>query len=63
MMILHHKHHDTASLGALLDLALDGGPADEREYAVCQFWQRQPATLLRVAAGSERRLGSLETIR
>jgi hypothetical protein len=60
LMILHDKHHDTASLGALLDLALDGGPAEELEGAIYELWQQQPTTLLRLAAKSTTRLGNLE---
>ena len=60
LMILHDKHHDTASLGALLDLVLDGGPAEGQEDIIAKLWQRQPATLLRLAAGSKTRLGNLE---
>jgi hypothetical protein len=60
LVILHRKHHDDASLGALLDVRLDGGPGEEHEYALYQLWKRKPATLLRLAAGSKRRLGTLE---
>jgi hypothetical protein len=59
LVILHEKHHDTASLAALLDLALDGGPAEGQEAAIYAQWQRQPATLLRLAVGSETRLRNL----
>jgi hypothetical protein len=62
LVILHDKHHDTASLGALLDLSLDGDPAEEQEAAIYELWQRQPVTLLRVAARSRARLGSLEVM-
>lgn len=60
LMILHDKHHDTASIGALLDLALDGGPAEEQEAAIYEIWKQAPTTLLRLAAGSDQRLGSLD---
>lgn len=60
LTILHNKHHDTASLGALLDLKLDGGPGEEQEGAIYDLWQRQPTALLRLAAGSKSRLGNLE---
>jgi hypothetical protein len=60
LKILHDRHHDTASLGALLDLVLDGGPAEGQEDIIARLWQRQPVTLLRLAAGSKTRLRNLE---
>jgi hypothetical protein len=60
LMILYRKHHDTASLGALLDLRLDGASAESQEAVIYQLWQRQPATLLRIAAGSKTRLWNIE---
>jgi hypothetical protein len=62
LVILHDKHHDTASLGALLDLALDGGPAEVQEATIYGIWQQEPAMLLRVAAGSKARLGALDVM-
>lgn len=62
LMILFSKHHDRASLGALLDLQLGGAGEDTFTRAAIHFqqlWSRSPATILRVAAGSPTRLGSV----
>jgi hypothetical protein len=58
--ILHEKRHDLASLGALLDLVLDGDPAEGQEAVISNLWQREPVTLLRVASGSKTRQRNLE---
>ena len=62
LMILHDKHDDTASLGALLDVGLDGGPAEEQEAAIYTLWQRQPALFPGFAPVAEHEIESTRLV-
>lgn len=54
MNLLYLKHHDLKSLGAWLDLRLDGAYAEGSLQALAELWQRHETDMLRAANSSDR---------
>jgi hypothetical protein len=59
LSLLYRKHLDARSLGALLDMRLDGASSEEQMGALQELWPGHAVEMLRVADGSPARLGNL----
>jgi hypothetical protein len=57
LLILYLKHHDVRSLGALLDLQLDGAPAEVHSSVLAALWD--PVRMLRLSDGSPVRIANI----
>jgi hypothetical protein len=56
---LYLKHHDLKSLGAWIDLRLDGAWAEGSDGELSDLWKRHKADMLKAASASTRRLENL----
>jgi hypothetical protein len=59
LRILYLKRHDVRSLGALLDLQLDGAPAEVLSSILADLWSQNPITMLRLSDGYPVRIANL----
>lgn len=57
---LYLKHHDPQSLAVLLDLQLDGAPAEGEASVLGDLWTRRATAMLRLASGSAVRVSNIE---
>lgn len=57
--LLYLKQHDLKSLGAWLDLKLDGAPSEENDDSLMELWQRHSLDMLHAAYGHPRRVETL----
>jgi hypothetical protein len=53
LAILYERRRRARELRCLLEIGLDGGPAESLDIAVAEVWSRHAAAVLRTASGSE----------
>ena len=56
---LYLRHHDLRSLGAWLDLGLDGGPAEINDDTLGELWTRHKRAMLLACDGHPNRIANL----
>jgi hypothetical protein len=57
--LLYLKHHNLKSLGAWLDLKLDGAPSEESDGELSDLWERHSIDMLHAAYEHRQRIANL----